>query len=133
MSRNPVAFETLLGRTLVSVEGAKDGSERVTITCDDGAVFAMYHEQDCCESVALESVVGDVANLIGSPLTLARKSSSEEYPAHHPKPEYHESGTWTFYSLATVKGYVDFRWLGESNGYYSESVSLYPEEAPNAD
>lgn len=116
---NPKNIDILLGRTLLSVEQVAD--ERLIFVCDDGSRYEMYHEQDCCESVYIQSVTGDLKDLVGSPITLARESSNsrEEESVYD-----YGSCTWTFYSLATVKGYVDIRWCGSSNGYYSESVSF---------
>ena len=60
--------------------------------------------------------------IVGEPLLVADEVSGETPVGF--EDEYHESVTWTFYKFATRKGYVDVRWLGESNGYYSESVDL---------
>ena len=120
-----VDFESLLGKVMKEVDVGNDNIKFVTV---DGEVYNMYHCQDCCESVSVESVVGDVQDLIGVPLLVAEESSSGENPEGAEVSEYQESFTWTFYKLATIKGYVDIRWYGESNGYYSESVSLCKEE-----
>jgi hypothetical protein len=116
-----VDFASLLGKTLTSVEVEHD---TIRFSTDDGAVYLMYHSQDCCESVSVESVVGDVSDLIGNPLLLAEEVNNGDRPADVPAPEYVDSETWTFYKLATIKGYIDIRWHGESNGYYSESVDF---------
>lgn len=92
---------------------------------DDGARVTMNHEQDCCESVWLEDIVGDLADIIGTPLVMAEESTSAERPDDAAGPEYTpESQTWTFYKFATAKGYVTLRWCATSNGYYSERITV---------
>ncbi len=116
-------FSDLLGRTLVRVEDVK--GEEIHFTCDNGEVFKLYHDQDCCESVGVEDVIGNLDDLVGSPITMADEAASAERPSDLPPAEFEEdSQTWTFYKLATVKGYVTIRFLGTSNGYYSESVDF---------
>lgn len=102
----------LIGLTLSSITGLENGSEDVTFKSECGRQFLMFHDQGCCENVTLEDVEGDVSDLIGSPILMAEA------------PEYADSYTWTFYRISTAKGWVVLRWLGESNGYYSESVDF---------
>ena len=115
-------FKELVGKTLVSVETNKEMDE-ITFITNEGEKFLMYHSQDCCESVSIEDINGDLEDLIGKPILLAEEVTSEENPEGVTK-EYQDSFTWTFYKLATIKGYVDIRWYGESNGYYSERVNF---------
>ena len=107
-----VAVHSTINRGEKSTRWYGEDEVRFESTC--GRVFRLYHSQDCCESVDIEDVCGDVEDLIGSPILMAEEATSPDGDS--------ESGTWTFYKLATVKGYVTIRWLGRSNGYYSESV-----------
>lgn len=113
-------FGILVGKTLARVEGANVGGQVIVFTTEAGEVFQMDHCQDCCEYVRLEDVEGDVSDLIGSPVTVADVASNVDAPA----PQANDCYTWTFYRIATAKGWVVLRWLGESNGYYSESVDF---------
>lgn len=116
-------FESLLGKTLAAVK-VDDDKERVTLETTEGEKFIMYHSQDCCESVQVEDVNGDIADLIGSPLLQAEEASSSDDPPGYEHEYQPESQTWTFYKLATIKGSVTIRWHGTSNGYYSERVTF---------
>ena len=94
---------------------------------NDGRVMRMWHEENCCESVTLEDINGDVEDLIGEPILFAEERIlDDEMPMDITVSDaaYHEeeSYTWTFYRIGTIKGTVVLRWYGSSNGYYSESV-----------
>lgn len=114
-----MGIEELKGKTLT--RAALIGDDRIEFDCDDGTAYALFHMQDCCEGVTVESIVGELADLVGSPILEAEDVNSEGYP---PPPSDPESYTWTFYKLGTIKGGVTIRWLGESNGYYSEEVDF---------
>lgn len=112
----PAKFSDLLYLTLTSVR--REGDDVIRFHSECGRTYMMHHEQDCCESVWIESIVGDLADIVGSPILKAEESVSVG------EAQRQESARWTFYKLATVKGYVDIRWVGESNGYYSERVDF---------
>lgn len=117
-------FADLVGQVLTKVEGAV-GDDVMRFTCADGRQFQMYHYQDCCESVSIEDICGDLNDLVGSLILVAEESSSNENPPDVSMDGYYQdSFTWTFYKIETIKGGVTIRWYGSSNGYYSERVSF---------
>lgn len=105
----------LIGKTLSHI---KADTAEITFTTTDDLKYLMYHERDCCECVTIEEIAGDLSNLVGEPIVIAEEAVSDGEPMDF------GSSTWTFYKLATIKGYVDIRWYGESNGYYCESVNF---------
>jgi len=113
-------FESIIGKTIVKIH--KIDCDALLFECSDDSNYIMHHYQDCCESVYIEDICGDLNLLIGSPITMAEES----YKGGEQSDDGHvDSETWPFYKFATLKGYVTIRWYGTSNGYYSESAGLY--------
>ena len=112
-------YNDMLGKVMSDV--INTGDELVFKT-EDGKIHKFYHSQDCCESVGIEDVCGDLSDLIGSPLLIAEEVDNMDVPEVQA-----ESFTWTFYKFGTVKGNVTVRWLGTSNGYYGEGVDYIQE------
>lgn len=120
--RSTASISDLAGETLVSVTGAKvdsskDEDEVVFIT-ESGKAFKLYHDQDCCEHVRIVDVELDADDYAGALVISAEEVVGEtiddDYGTH----------TYTFYKVETTRGGIWIRWLGESNGYYSESVNV---------
>lgn len=117
---------SLIGKTLVR---AVAGSDELTFVDTEGTKYLFNHSQNCCERVYIEMLEGDLADLVGSPILMAESvrdapnPHAEDSDAYKAVP-HNDCEMWTFYKFATVKGYVDVRWFGSSNGYYAVNVDL---------
>lgn len=112
----------LVGKTLSEV--TRIGDERIEFEATTGERWVMFYEQDCCASCQIEDVVGDLQDLVGSPIVMAEAATNSDQPKTYDGGYADASHTWTFYKFATAKGYVTIRWYGSSNGYYSETASF---------
>jgi hypothetical protein len=66
-------IENMIGKVFTSV--TQDGTEMVFANATEK--FRFYHYQDCCESVYIESIVGELSDLEGETLLIAEEVSGE--------------------------------------------------------
>lgn len=116
-------FEELIGKTFYAVDKEKtdelENPDKLVFRAETGERYEFKHRQLSCESVYIEEIHGDLMDLTFSPLVQAEAVVSREEP-------WQEDGqTYTFYKFATNKGSVTVRWIGVSNGWYSEEVTLF--------
>lgn len=123
MNSNDILSKAL-NQPILSIEGLEQGSEKIVFRMMTGNL-TLEHQQDCCESVAVEDLEGDAEDLVGQVLLHAEEVvNGEEDGQSGEVDDYGESMTWTFYKFRTTGGDLWVRWLGESNGYYSERVTV---------
>ena len=119
-----MGIEQLVGKTLTSVTGLENGSERVMFRCSDGALYEMTHDQRCCEDVEVSDIVGDPSDMRGVVFDAREETSGDLETLTDQDLSTTASWTWTFYVIQTEYGAVTIRWLGTSNGCYSETVEF---------
>jgi hypothetical protein len=115
-------FEDLKGQTISVIRVIKNHDnygDVIFFYTTEEKLYKMNHVQDCCESVYIEDICGDIENIVDHPILTA-----EEIIENEESDEYSDSFTFTFYKISTIKESVTIRWNGSSNGYYSESVDF---------
>ena len=116
-------FFELVGKTITATN-VEHGDSAYTFTLSDGSVVSFEHDQDCCEHVRVYAVNGDPKQLLNKQIAFAE----EDNPSDHPSVEGvsgSDSHTITVFTLKAVDGSeLEIVWLGESNGYYDESVRV---------
>lgn len=111
-----MSISELVGKVVTKIENNSYRDELLFHT--DSGTYIMHHLQSCCENVSVDDIVGDLDDLLNSEILNAEEITEcgdDKYI----------SSTWTFYKIATIKGYITIKWYGTSNGYYSEKVSFY--------
>ena len=118
-------FFTLKGQIVRKIQALNEYSLCILT---DKYRYDLYHEQDCCEYVRLVKIIGDIDNILNEEIIFAEEDGGANDPDWHTDYNYDDSHTWTKYVLKTKNNSLEFWFLGESNGYYSESISIKVEE-----
>ena len=114
--------ETLVGVVLNYIDTDEKG-DVIMLTTKSGRKFKIYHEQDCCEVVKIQDTEGNWHDLLGKVIVDA--SEETECDVCESEEIYcEESWTKTTLTFKVNDATVISRWIGTSNGYYSERVDI---------
>ena len=120
---NCANFFELKGKTITSIQGSKSDDGDTIITTSDGSIYTLTHIQDCCEHVRVYGSVGNIDDVLNEEVIAAEDTNPMDNP-NAPDYKIYDSATWSQFRIVTNKGTFEIWWLGESNGYYGETVSV---------
>jgi hypothetical protein len=117
--------DTLVGHTVTRV--TESGAGLLEITTDKGR-YMFDHQQDCCENVSLLEQEPDAppyASMKGKTIVGVTGEQCNDLPEDVRKEYDYDLESWTltrFVFEMSDGSKVPIRFLGTSNGYYSETV-----------
>ena len=111
----------LVGEVIATVQGGNKEDDFCILTTVSGKAIKIYHDQHCCEEVQIEDeesddIVGGVVHFAAFVDGISGGKSKNWQDGY--------TCTWSFLKIETSKGSIWQRWLGESNGHYSETVDV---------
>jgi hypothetical protein len=123
-------INSLVGEVLTHVDEFDD---EILLTCQSGRKIKIFHSQDCCESVGIVDMEGNWKDLIGKIIVDASEEIVDSDNCNIDDLGIAHSESWTRTNVVfRVDGAtVISKWVGDSNGYYSESVDFAEIEGPN--
>lgn len=123
MELNSYSIEDFVGKVVSNIKFERAGKynqgpiDAIIFNFADGDIFKIYHEQECCESVFLKDITGDLDFLINEKILKIEEISNQEG-------EMYSTETWTFHRISTFNNTISLCWYGESNGFHSEGVNV---------
>jgi hypothetical protein len=118
LERSRVKFDVLVGEVLDAVDIDRE-KDQILLTTRSGRQFLIHHEQDCCETVEIVGQDGCFIRLVGKPIVEAREIAIDTT-----KDDSYGTETTTTLIFRVDGETVISRWVGDSNGYYSDSVDI---------
>jgi len=115
-------FKKMVGEIISEITLKTDDNnyEQLIFKTESGKIFKMFHENDCCEIVYLEDVIGGrLTDLLGETVvdvdiktnSIKNNKNTEIYIEYY------------FYEIKTNENTITLRWYGDSE-YYSAYVDF---------
>lgn len=115
----------LKGQVIKAITFEHDRHDTSLVITTATGMYKLKHIQDCCESVTIVAQLGNIFDVLEVPITLAEEDCTDTMPpAFGVDKESHESVTYSTYTLTASSGTWKFLVIGESNGYYGETMSF---------
>lgn len=73
-------IDVLKGKTLVEVERSLyNANDALFFKTADGEFYIMTHDQECCESVSIDDICGDFADLLNEKILTAEELNNNTF------------------------------------------------------